>query len=51
LSSPVVDIGAGIGTLEMSLLKDKRNNHLDFVLFDIPNTIENAKKVTNSIYA
>jgi hypothetical protein len=49
LSSPVVDIGGGIGALEMSILKDKRNSHLDFVLFDIPDTIGNAKKVVMSI--
>lgn len=45
LTSPIVDIGAGIGALEQGLLKDPRNDKLEFVLFDIPGTIENAKKV------
>jgi hypothetical protein len=45
LSTPIVDIGGGIGTLEMGILKEKRSSHLDFILFDIPQTIENAKKV------
>jgi hypothetical protein len=45
LSTPIVDIGGGIGTLEMEILKEKRSSHLDFILFDIPQTIENAKKV------
>jgi hypothetical protein len=45
LSSPIVDVGAGIGTLEMSILEDARNSHLEFVLFDIPDTMENAQKV------
>jgi hypothetical protein len=45
LSTPIVDVGGGIGTLEMEILKEKRSNHLDFILFDIPQTIENAKKV------
>jgi hypothetical protein len=45
LSTPIVDVGSGIGTLEMGILKEQRSNHLDFILFDIPQTIENAKKV------
>jgi hypothetical protein len=45
LSTPIVDIGGGIGTLEMEILKEKRSSHLDFILFDIPQTMENAKKV------
>ena len=45
LPTPIVDIGSGIGTLEMGILKEKRSSHLDFILFDIPQTIENAKKV------
>lgn len=50
LLSPVVDIGGGIGTLEMSILKDERNNHLKFVLFDIPETIDNARMVMTFVY-
>ena len=45
LVSPVVDVGGGIGSLEMMLLKDEKNASLRFVIFDIPETIENAKKV------
>jgi hypothetical protein len=45
LSTPIVDIGGGIGTLEMGILEEKRSSHLDFILFDIPQTMENAKKV------
>jgi hypothetical protein len=45
LSTPIVDIGGGIGTLEMGILKEKASSHLDFILFDIPQTIENGKKV------
>jgi hypothetical protein len=46
LSSPIVDIGGGIGALEMSILEDNRNNHLNFVIFDMPKTVEHANKVT-----
>jgi hypothetical protein len=49
LSTPIVDIGGGIGTLEMGILEEKRSSHLDFILFDIPQTIENAKNVNNSV--
>jgi hypothetical protein len=49
LSTPIVDIGGGIGTLEMGILKEERSSNLDFILFDIPQTIENAKKVNNSV--
>lgn len=45
LQSPIVDVGGGIGTLEMSLLEIERNRNLEFVVFDIPGTIENAEKV------
>ncbi|KZT20604.1 S-adenosyl-L-methionine-dependent methyltransferase [Neolentinus lepideus HHB14362 ss-1] len=45
LQSPIVDIGGGIGSLEMALLKHEANSSLDFILFDIPRTIEDAKKV------
>ena len=43
--SPIVDVGGGIGTLEMTLLKSERNSGLEFILFDSPGTIENARKV------
>jgi len=48
LASPIVDIGGGIGTLERKLLSDDQNSHLQFQLFDIPKTIENAKEVWKS---
>lgn len=44
LRGPIVDCGGGIGALEMALLKDQRNRELQFIIFDIPTTIENAKK-------
>ncbi|KAJ7141986.1 S-adenosyl-L-methionine-dependent methyltransferase [Mycena filopes] len=44
LQSPIVDCGGGIGALEMAILKSESNRALAFTLFDIPETIENAKK-------
>lgn len=38
-------MGGGIGSLEMTLLKDQTNQQLSFTIFDIPQTIENAQKV------
>ncbi|KAF9469574.1 S-adenosyl-L-methionine-dependent methyltransferase [Collybia nuda] len=43
LASPIVDVGGGIGSLEMALVKDECNSSLEFTIFDIPTTIENAK--------
>jgi hypothetical protein len=45
LPSPVVDIGGGIGSLELALVKSLPETSFQFLLFDIPETIENAKKV------
>ncbi|KIY52058.1 hypothetical protein FISHEDRAFT_70293 [Fistulina hepatica ATCC 64428] len=42
----IVDIGADIGSLEMMLLETERNKHLEFVLFDIPQTAQNAEEIT-----
>ncbi|KAG5643503.1 hypothetical protein DXG03_000744 [Asterophora parasitica] len=44
LVSPVVDVGGGIGSLELAVLKEEQNAALRFTIFDIPKTIENAKK-------
>ncbi|KAG6847786.1 hypothetical protein H0H93_006002 [Arthromyces matolae] len=44
LNSPIVDVGGGIGSLELVLLKQEENSSLNFRIFDIPATIENAKK-------
>ncbi|KAG6907938.1 hypothetical protein DXG01_006796 [Tephrocybe rancida] len=44
LVSPIVDVGGGIGSLEIVLLKQEENSALNFRIFDIPTTIENAKK-------
>lgn len=41
----MVDIGGGIGSLEIALTKAKANGTVNFTIFDIPETIENAKKV------
>lgn len=43
--SPIVDIGGGIGSLEMVLLKEETNSALSFIIFDTPVTIGSAKKV------
>lgn len=45
LTSPIVDVGGGIGSLELALVKSRPQDQFQFVLFDIPKTIENAKKV------
>ncbi|KAJ7094326.1 S-adenosyl-L-methionine-dependent methyltransferase [Mycena epipterygia] len=44
LTSPIVDCGGGIGALEMAILKEEKNLGLEFTIFDIPKTVENAKK-------
>jgi hypothetical protein len=49
LASPSVDIGGGIGSLEMELVKEKENSNLSFTIFDIPKTIENSKKVEDEV--
>ena len=45
LASPVVDVGGGIGSLELALTKTGTNGNVKFTIFDIPETIENGKKV------
>ncbi|KAF9446750.1 S-adenosyl-L-methionine-dependent methyltransferase [Macrolepiota fuliginosa MF-IS2] len=45
LTSPIVDIGGGIGSLELALAKNRPQDQFQFVIFDIPETTENAKKV------
>ena len=45
LASPVVDVGGGIGALEMALMKAYPETAPEFVIFDIPQTSANAKKV------
>jgi hypothetical protein len=45
LPSPIIDVGGGIGSLEMLLLQDSANHNLSFTIFDIPKTAENAKQV------
>ena len=42
---PIVDVGGGIGSLEMALLKTKEHANLDFIIFDIDTTVANGKKV------
>ncbi|KZW02262.1 S-adenosyl-L-methionine-dependent methyltransferase [Exidia glandulosa HHB12029] len=49
LRGPVVDCGGGIGALEMALLKDEKNRGLEFIIFDIPKTVENGKKAWASL--
>lgn len=45
LPYPIVDVGGGIGALEMAIMKSEKNRHLEFIIFDIPKTVENAAKV------
>lgn len=45
LQSPIVDIGGGIGSLEMALCKLPRFSALEFIIFDTPGTVETAKEV------
>jgi len=45
LLSPIVDVGGGIGSLELALFEHSQNASLQFTIFDIPGTIEDAKKL------
>ncbi|KAF9445422.1 S-adenosyl-L-methionine-dependent methyltransferase [Macrolepiota fuliginosa MF-IS2] len=45
LVSPIVDVGGGIGSLEMILLRNRPQDHAQFIIFDLAETIENAKEV------
>ncbi|KIP03658.1 hypothetical protein PHLGIDRAFT_130017 [Phlebiopsis gigantea 11061_1 CR5-6] len=45
LASPVVDVGGGIGALEMALMKAYPDTAPEFVIFDIPQTSANAQKI------
>ncbi|EIN08722.1 S-adenosyl-L-methionine-dependent methyltransferase [Punctularia strigosozonata HHB-11173 SS5] len=49
LKSPIVDCGGGIGALEMAILKDEKNLNLEFTIFDIPQTVENAKRAWSAL--
>ncbi|KAJ6566042.1 S-adenosyl-L-methionine-dependent methyltransferase [Mycena capillaripes] len=49
LMSPIVDCGGGIGALEMAILKEEKNLGLEFIIFDIPETVENAKKAWGAL--
>ncbi|PSR77253.1 hypothetical protein PHLCEN_2v7988 [Hermanssonia centrifuga] len=49
LETPVVDIGAGIGSLEMILLGQEHRG-LQFTLFDLRQTMENAEKAWKARY-
>ncbi|KAF9446748.1 S-adenosyl-L-methionine-dependent methyltransferase [Macrolepiota fuliginosa MF-IS2] len=45
LASPIVDVGGGIGSLEMILLRNRPQDHVKFIVFDLTETVENAKKI------
>ncbi|KAF7346966.1 S-adenosyl-L-methionine-dependent methyltransferase [Mycena venus] len=49
LASPIVDCGGGIGALEMAILKEEKNLGLEFTIFDIPKTVENAKQAWSAL--
>ncbi|KNZ78092.1 O-demethylpuromycin-O-methyltransferase [Termitomyces sp. J132] len=44
LKSPIIDIGGGIGSLEVMLLSVSKNKDLSFIIFDLEKTVEDAKK-------
>ncbi|GJF00455.1 hypothetical protein PsYK624_167430 [Phanerochaete sordida] len=44
LASPIVDVGGGIGTLEMMLAREYPLSEFSSVLFDLQGTIANAKE-------
>ncbi|KAG5730173.1 O-demethylpuromycin-O-methyltransferase [Termitomyces sp. T112] len=44
LKSPIIDVGGGIGSLQVMLLSVPKNKDLSFIIFDLEKTIENAKK-------
>lgn len=50
LESPIIDVGGGIGSLELALVKECPESPFQFVIFDISETIVNAKKVSFSIH-
>ncbi|KAJ2974320.1 hypothetical protein NUW54_g11911 [Trametes sanguinea] len=45
LQSPLVDLGGGIGTLEMALTKAYPQSPLNFIIVDIAETVKNALAV------
>lgn len=44
LQSPVVDVGGGIGSLEMKLVQQPANKDVEFIIFDTPKTIAAAEQ-------
>jgi len=50
LASPIVDVGGGIGTLELEILRQPEMEQHEFIIFDLPNTVENAEKVCRNLY-
>ncbi|XP_006459129.1 hypothetical protein AGABI2DRAFT_134649 [Agaricus bisporus var. bisporus H97] len=45
LESPIIDVGGGIGSLEMIILRNLPQERFQFVVFDKPGTVEQGKKV------
>ncbi|KAF8516485.1 S-adenosyl-L-methionine-dependent methyltransferase [Gautieria morchelliformis] len=45
LNSPIVDVGGGIGSLEMSLVAHEKYSHLEFLIVDLPKTIAAGKNI------
>lgn len=45
LKSPIVDIGGGIGSLQVMLLSVSKNENLSFIILDLEKTVDHAKKV------
>ncbi|KAF8057596.1 S-adenosyl-L-methionine-dependent methyltransferase [Lyophyllum atratum] len=44
LKSPIVDVGGGIGSLQVMLFSVPKNKELSFVIFDLEKTVDHAKK-------
>lgn len=45
LQSPVVDVGGGIGALELALVRAYPDSAVNFVVFDIAETLGHARTV------
>ncbi|KAH9896815.1 S-adenosyl-L-methionine-dependent methyltransferase [Cubamyces lactineus] len=48
LSSPLVDVGGGIGSLEMALTRAYPSSTLQYIIVDIPDTIKAARAIWES---
>ncbi|KAI0659135.1 S-adenosyl-L-methionine-dependent methyltransferase [Cubamyces menziesii] len=49
LVSPLVDVGGGIGSLEMALTRAYPSSALQYIIVDIPDTIKAARAIRQSV--